>query len=227
MLSGELLKSHFAKFDLVAMLSEFLKQSCFYKEKFQALRRVGFKSLDKSQREELLKIPSFKAHLDAKFQGFLRELMQSKILVVSGAEYKFSELEIYTCFDANTYKRSCEAGEIYFHNFGFDISFKSEPALYGGILVRSLKPLKERNFIFGPRKCALHILNAKVQNLNFDLKEADFREDEVAFTPRIRSFKDERELQNDALRVVSGEFSKALKSAKEYKKRVENAYKKG
>lgn len=227
MLSGELLKSHFAKFDLVAMLSEFLKQCSFDKEKFQALRRDSFKSLDKSQRDELLKIAGFKAYLDAKFQDFLRELMQSKIFVVSGVEYKFGELEIYTCFDANTYKRSCEAGEIYFHNFGFDISFKSEPALYGGILVRSLKPLKERNFIFGPRKCALHILNAKVQNLNFDLKEADFREDEVAFTPRIRSFKDERELQNDALRVVSGEFSKALESAKEYKKRVENAYKKG
>ena len=75
MLSGELLKSHFAKFDLVAMLSEFLKQSSFDKEKFQAFRRDGFKSLDKSQREELLKIAGFKAHLDAKFQGFLRELM--------------------------------------------------------------------------------------------------------------------------------------------------------
>lgn len=227
MLSGELLKSHFAKFDLVAMLSEFLKQSSFDKEKFKALRRDGFKSLDKSQREELLEIAGFKVYLDAKFQSFLRELMQSKILVVSGAEYKFSELEIYTCFDANTYKRSCDAGEIYFHNFGFDISFKSEPALYGGILVRSLKPLKERNFIFGPRKCALFILNAKVKNLSFDLKEADFREDEVAFTPRIRSFKDEIELKNDALRAVSGEFKEALKSAKEYKKRVENAYKKG
>ena len=227
MLSGELLKSHFAKFDLVAMLSEFLKQCSFDKEKFQALRRDSFKSLDKSQRDELLKIAGFKAYLDAKFQDFLRELMQSKIFVVSGVEYKFGELEIYTCFDANTYKRSCEAGEIYFHNFGFDISFKSEPALYGGILVRSLKPLKERNFIFGPRKCALHILNAKVQNLNFDLKEADFREDEVAFTPRIRSFKDEIELKNDALRAVGGEFKEALESAKEYKKRVENAYKKG
>ena len=227
MLSGELLKSHFAKFDLVAMLSEFLKQSSFDKEKFQALRRDGITNLEKSQREGLLKIAGFKAYLDAKFQGFLRELMQSKILVVSGAEYKFSELEIYTCFDANTYKRSCEAGEIYFHNFGFDIYFKSEPALYGGILVRSLKPLKEQNFIFGPRKCALCILNAKVKNLNFDLKEADFREDEVAFTPRIRSFKDEIELKNDALRAVSGEFKEALKSAKEYKKRVENAYKKG
>lgn len=227
MLSGELLKSHFAKFDLAAILSGFLEQSHFDKEKFKALRRDGFKSLDKSQRDELFKIAGFKAHIDAKFQGFLRELMQSKILVVSGAEYKFSELEIYTCFDANTYKRSCEAGEIYFHNFGFDISFKSEPSLYGGILVRSLKLLKERNFIFGPRKCALHILNAKVKNLNFDLKEADFREDEVAFTPRIRSFKDEIELKNDALRAVGGEFKEALESAKEYKKRVENAYKKG
>ena len=226
MLSGKLLKSHFAKFDLVAMLSEFLKQSSFDKEKFQALRRDGFKSLDKSQREELLKIAGFKAYLDAKFQSFLRELMQSKILVVSGVEYKFSELEIYTCFDANTYKRSCEAGEIYFHNFGFDISFKSKPALYGGILVRSLKPLNGSNFIFGPRKCALCILNAKVKNLSFDLKEADFKDDEVIFTPRIRSFKDETELQNDALRAVSVEFREALKSAKEYKKRVENAYKK-
>lgn len=227
MLSGELLKSHFAKFDLVAMLSEFLKQSCFDKEKFQALRRDGFTNLEKNQRDELFKIAGFKAHIDAKFQGFLRELMQSKILVVSGVEYKISELEIYTCFDANTYKRSCEAGEIYFHNFGFDISFKSEPALYGGILVRSLKPLNGSNFIFGPRKCALHILNSKINNLNFDLKEADFRDDEVAFTPRIRSFKDESELQNDALRAVSGEFIEVLESAKEYKKRVENAYKKG
>ena len=54
-----------------------------------------------------------------------------------------------------------------------------------------------------------------------------FRKDEVAFTPRIRSFKYESELQNDALRAVSGEFIGALESAKEYKKRVENAYKKG
>ena len=227
MLSGELLKSHFANFDLVAMLSEFLEQSCFDKEKFKALRRDRFTNLEKNQRDELFKIAGFKAYLDAKFQGFLRDLMQSKTLVVSGAEYKFSELEIYTCFDVNTYKRSCEAGEIYFHNFGFDISFKSEPALYGGILVRSLKPLNERNFIFGPRKCALHILNSKISNLNFDLKDADFRDDEVAFTPRIRSFKDESELQNDALRAVSGEFIGALESAKEYKKRVENAYTKG
>ena len=90
MLSGDLLKSHFAKFDLVAMLSEFFEQRHFDKEKFKALRRDGLTNLEKNQRDELFKIAGFKAYLDAKFQGFLRELMQSKILVVSGAEYKFS-----------------------------------------------------------------------------------------------------------------------------------------
>ena len=53
MLSGELLKCHFAKFDLVAMLSEFLEQSHFDKEKFKALRRDGFTNLEKNQRDEL------------------------------------------------------------------------------------------------------------------------------------------------------------------------------
>ena len=152
--------------------------------------------------------------------------MQSKVLIVSGKEYKFSELEIYTCFDANTYKRQCEAGEIYFHNFGFDISFKSEPSLYGGILVRSLKPLNGQNFIFGPRKCALHILNSKISNLNFDLKEVDFRKDEITFTPRIRSFGDENQQKNDCLRAFTAEFEKALEFDENYKKRL-NAYKKG
>ena len=70
-----------------------------------------FKSLDKSQRYELLKIADFKAHLDAKFQAFAwADAKQDPRC--KRVEYKFGELEIYTCFDANTYKRSCEAGEI-------------------------------------------------------------------------------------------------------------------
>ena len=158
MLAGELLKSHFAKFDLVAVLSKFLEQSHFDKEKFDLLKQNNFKILDKNIKQEIVGAAGFKEFFDEKFQSFLCELMQSKVLIVSGKEYKFSELEIYTCFDANTYKRQCEAGEIYFHNFGFDTSFKGEPSLYGGVLVRSLKPLSGQNFIFGPRKCALHIL---------------------------------------------------------------------
>ena len=227
MLAGELLKSHFAKFDLVAVLSKFLEQSHFDKEKFDLLKQNNFKILDKNIKQEIVGTAGFKEFFDDKFQSFLCELMQSKVLIVSGKEYKFSELEIYTCFDANTYKRQCEAGEIYFHNFGFDISFKSEPSLYGGILVRSLKPLNGQNFIFGPRKCALHILNSKMSNLSFDLKEADLRKDKITFTSRIRSFSDKNQQENDHLRAVSSEFKIALDSEKEYKKRIENAYKKG
>ncbi len=226
MLAGELLKSHFSKFDLVAVLSKFLEQSHFDKEKFDLLKQNNFKILDKNIKQEIVGTTGFKEFFDDKFQSFLCELMQSKVLIVPGKEYKFSELEIYTCFDANTYKRQCEAGEIYFHNFGFDISFKSEPSLYGGVLVRSLKPLNGQNFIFGPRKCALHILNSKISNLNFDLKEVDFRKDEITFTPRIRSFSDENQQKNDCLRAFTAEFEKALEFDENYKKRL-NAYKKG
>ena len=71
MLSGELLKSHVAKFDLVAMLSEFLKQSSFDKEKFKALRRDGFKSLDKSQKERsFLKYQALRRILTRNFRAF-------------------------------------------------------------------------------------------------------------------------------------------------------------
>ncbi len=219
MLAGKLLKSHFAKFDLVAVLSKFLEQSHFDKEKFGLLKQNNFKILDKNIKQEIVGTAGFKEFFDEKFQSFLCELMQSKVLIVSGKEYKFSELEIYTCFDANTYKRQCEAGEI-------DISFKSEPSLYGGVLVRSLKPLNGQNFIFGPRKCALHILNSKMSNLNFDLKEADLKKDKITFMSRIRSFSDENQQKNDCLRAFTAEFEKALEFDENYKKRL-NAYKKG
>ena len=47
MLAGELLKSHFSKFDLVAVLSKFLEQSHFDKEKFDLFKQNNFKILDK------------------------------------------------------------------------------------------------------------------------------------------------------------------------------------
>lgn len=65
-----------------------------------------------------------------------------------------------------------------------------------------------------------------MSNLNFDLKEADFRKDGITFTPRIRSFGDENQQKNDCLRVFTAEFEKALEFDENYKKRL-NAYKKG
>ena len=78
----------------------------------------------------------------AKIQNLMRDLLQNYVLCVSGAEFAFAEIEAYfTGADRNTYKRISRAGEIFFHNFGFDISFRSVPQSGGGILVRSLRVL--------------------------------------------------------------------------------------
>jgi sulfate/thiosulfate import ATP-binding protein cysA len=86
----------------------------------------------------------------AKIENFMRDLLQNYVLCVSGAEFAFAEIEAYfTGADRNTYKRVSRAGEIFFHNFGFDISFRSVPQSGGGILVRSLRILSGAELLAG------------------------------------------------------------------------------
>ncbi|WP_295153400.1 hypothetical protein [Campylobacter sp.] len=86
----------------------------------------------------------------AKIENFMRDLLQNYVLCVSGAEFAFAEIEAYfTGADRNTYKRTSRAGEIFFHNFGFDISFRSVPQSGGGILVRSLRVLTGAELLAG------------------------------------------------------------------------------
>ena len=86
----------------------------------------------------------------AKIENFMRDLLQNYVLCVSGAEFAFAEIEAYfTGADRNTYKRTSRAGEIFFHNFGFDISFRSVPQSGGGILVRSLRVLSDAELLAG------------------------------------------------------------------------------
>ncbi|MFR8441651.1 MAG: hypothetical protein ACLVCW_07975, partial [Campylobacter sp.] len=150
----------------------------------------------------------------AKIENFMRDLLQNYVLCVSDAEFAFAEIEAYfTGADRNTYKRTSRAGEIFFHNFGFDISFRSVPQSGGGILVRSLRILggaellagglhglaesgqlgsavatlvKNGDFIAGPRKCMGKILNLQTRNLNFSLRRAPQIAHAVGFSNRIR-----------------------------------------
>ncbi len=107
-----------------------------------------------AQQAEILKFnaePPFDAErAQAKIENFMRDLLQNNILCVSGAEFAFAEIEAYfTGADRNTYKRTSRAGEIFFHNFGFDISFRSVPQSGGGILVRSLRVLSGAELLAG------------------------------------------------------------------------------
>ena len=107
-----------------------------------------------AQQAEILKFnaePPFGAErAQAKIENFMRDLLQNYVFCVSGAEFAFAEIEAYfTGADRNTYKRTSRAGEIFFHNFGFDISFRSVPQSGGGILVRSLRVLSGAELLAG------------------------------------------------------------------------------
>ena len=107
-----------------------------------------------AQQAEILKFkaksPFDAERAQAKIENFMRDLLQNYVLCVSGAEFAFAEIEAYfTGGDRNTYKRASRAGEIFFHNFGFDISFRSVPQSGGGILVRSLRVLSGAELLAG------------------------------------------------------------------------------
>ena len=65
-------------------------------------------------------------------ENFMRSLLQDYALEVAGVKFAFAEIEICTNADKNTYKRTSRAGDIFFHNFGFDICFECSQKAWGG-----------------------------------------------------------------------------------------------
>lgn len=166
-------------------------------------------------------------------ENFMRGLLQDYALEVAGVKFAFAEIEIYTNADKNTYKRTSSAGDIFFHNFGFDICFNSSEEAYGGVLVRSLWPLGGAEPIAGPRRCANAILNISEPNLSFCLLETGENSQEAAeFSCRVRraDLDASGERVNERRRLTSSKFESWLESgekeAEKYKKAI-NKYKDG
>ena len=164
-------------------------------------------------------------------ENFMRGLLQDYALEVAGVKFAFAEIEIYTNADKNTYKRTSSAGDIFFHNFGFDICFNSSEEAYGGVLVRSLWPLEGAEPIAGPRRCATAILNISEPNLSFCLLETGENSQEAAeFSCRVRraDLDASGERVNERRRLTSSKFESWLESgekeAEKYKKAI-NKYK--
>lgn len=169
-----------------------------------------------------------------KIKNFMRDLLENYVLEVAGKQFAFAEIEIYTSADKNSYKRESSAGNIFFHNFGFDICFESSKEAYGGVLVRSLWPLGKAEPIVGPRRCANAILNISARSLSFRLLEAGENSQEVAdFSCRVRKadFDESGKQIDDSRRLTSSKFEDWLmklgeKEAEKYKKAI-NKYKDG
>ena len=184
-------------------------------------------------REYLSNLDPNKA-IQEEIENFMRGLLQDYALEVAGVKFAFAEIETYTSADKNTYKRTSSAGDIFFHNFGFDICFNSSEEAYGGVLVRSLWPLGGAEPIAGPRRCANAILNISEQNLSFCLLETGENVQKAAenFSCRVRraNFDASGERVNERRRLTSSKFESWLKSgekeAEKYKKAI-NKYKDG
>ncbi len=165
-------------------------------------------------------------------ENFMRDLLEDYVLEVAGEKFAFAEIEIYTSADKNTYKRVSSAGDIFFHNFGFDICFESSKEDYGGVLVRSLWPLGQAEPIVGPCRCANAILNISEPNLNFCLLDAKGSQEADEFSNRVRRadldasgkpIDDRRRLTS---RKFEGWLRLGIKEAKRYKKDI-NKYEDG
>ena len=166
-------------------------------------------------------------------ENFMRSLLQDYALEVAGVKFAFAEIETYTNADKNTYKRTSSAGDIFFHNYGFDICFNSSEEAYGGVLVRSLWPLEGAEPIAGPRRCANAILNISEPNLSFCLLETGENSQEAAeFSCRVRraDLDASGERVNERRRLTSSKFESWLESgekeAEKYKKAI-SKYKDG
>jgi len=161
-------------------------------------------------------------------EKFMRNLLENYVLEVAGKQFAFAEIEIYTSADKNSYKRESSTGNIFFHNFGFDICFNSSEEAYGGVLVRSLLRLSDHEIINGPRRCANAILNISARSLSFCLLEAgENRQEMDKFSCRVRraDFDASGNPIDDRRRLTSHEFESWLaepgeKEAKRYKKDI-------
>ena len=187
---------------------------------------------DQKMKDYFLSLDPNKATQE-EIEKFMRNLLENYVLEVAGKQFAFAEIEIYTSADKNTYKRESSAGDIFFHNFGFDICFESSEEAYGGVLVRSLWQFGRAEPIVGPRRCANAILNISAPNLSFCLLEAGENSQEAAeFSCRVRraDLDGENKPINEPRRLTSREFEGRLgsgeKEAEKYKKAI-NKYKDG
>ena len=98
-----------------------------------------------------------KVEIEESFKIISQKLLYNSHIVTCNGSYRILEIEFYfynqNHLDSVTIKRKEEPGMWWLHEWGVDISFKSEKEYYGGILVRSLLNEKSGEYICGPKKC--------------------------------------------------------------------------
>ena len=112
-----------------------------------------------SLRNSLVLTESDLSKIGSIFKGIAENLLSNFVIRKGDKLYRMVEIEFYynkTDTAHITYERMTEAGEWFNHDFGVDLTFKSNEKSYGGILIRSIEyngkfcngPLKTRALLF-------------------------------------------------------------------------------
>lgn len=100
------------------------------------------------------------------FDRIAKILMNNCAISKGNNRYEIVEIEFYLFTpdhqDVITYPRNCAAGQWFFHPSGVDLTFESNHEHFGGILIRSIKRIKDGQLILGPLNCVEELWN----NLN-------------------------------------------------------------
>ncbi len=127
-------------------------------------------------------------NIEEKFKSIANILLGEVAIEKKGRLYYMTDVEFYWYTnnhrDIITYPRNCKAGQWFFHSSGVDISFESEvkqvgeygrmkpfldeTAMFGGILIRGIRPAYEDK---SDKDCNLNG-PLKVQNYLFDMFDA-------------------------------------------------------
>lgn len=99
------------------------------------------------------------------FKRIASSLMNDNVLLVGENYFRFTALEFYY-FEKNSHpdiyshqhKNQTTNGQWYFHGSGLDITFGNKD-VFGGILIRGIKNLKEKTYINGPIMCVQELFN--------------------------------------------------------------------
>ena len=97
--------------------------------------------------------------IESIFKDIAKNLLNNFVIRKGDELYRMVEIEFYCNLTDTahiTYDRMTEAGEWFNHDFGVDLTFKSNNKSYGGILIRSIEcndkfcngPLKTRALLF-------------------------------------------------------------------------------
>lgn len=110
------------------------------------------------------------------FADIAKELMCNHRILKGNTAYDIVEIEFYLFTpkhqDVITYPRATSEGQWFFHQSGVDLTFKSvnveftneetrdtikegngETSTFGGILIRGIRRLRDKKYIWGPLKC--------------------------------------------------------------------------